>query len=210
MRRLAAPRKVGRWGDAGFTLLEVLAALVVSGILLAMLTQGLQVGLRGWSVAQGIDAGTTTLEATDLALRGLLDRASLADPLTYDRAFTGTPTGMAFTTTMPQQFGTPVPLEADVSVVSDGHHLVLHWRPHHARWIEAPPPPATELLVDGVIGLQLAYFLPARDGRGGSWLTAWSSPNLPRLVRIHCVFAPGDRRRWPDIVAATRRERPPR
>jgi len=206
----AEPREVGRWGNAGFTLLEVLVALVVSGILLAMLTQGLQVGLRGWAVAQGIDAGTTTLEATDFALRGLLDRASLADPLTYDRAFTGTPTAMAFTTTMPGQLGTPVPLEADISVAGDGHHLVLHWRPHHGRWIEAPPPFATELLVDGVIGLQLAYFQPSRDGRGGRWLTAWSSPNLPRLVRIHFVFAPDDRRHWPDIVAAIRREQPPR
>jgi general secretion pathway protein J len=203
-------RKARRWGDAGFTLLEVLVALVVSGILLAMLAQGLRVGLRGWAAAQGIGAGTTTLEATDFALRGLLDRASLADPLTYDRAFTGTPTGMAFTTTMPEQTGTRVPIEADVSVMSDGYHLVLHWRPHHARWIEAPPPPATELLVDGVIGLQLAYFQPAREGRGGRWLTAWSSPDLPRLVRIHIVFAPDDRRHWPDIVAATMRERPPR
>jgi general secretion pathway protein J len=210
MRGQAEPREVRRWDNAGFTLLDVLVALVVSGILLAVLTQGLRVGLRGWAVAQGIDAGTTTLEAIDFALRGLLDRASLADPLTYDRAFAGTPTGMTFTTTMPERMGTPVPLEADVGVASDGHHLVLHWRPHHARWIEVPPPPATELLVDGVIGLQLSYFEPARDGRGGRWLTAWSSPNLPRLVRMHFVFAPDDRRHWPDIVAATRRERPPR
>lgn len=210
MYGLAKSREVGRWGDAGFTLLEVLVALVVSGILLAMLAQGLRVGLRGWATAHGIGAGTATLEATDFALRGLLDRASLADPLTYDRAFTGTPTGMAFTTTMPEQAGTPVPLEADISVTSDGHHLVLHWRPHHARWITAPPPPATEVLVDGVIGLQMTYFQPARDGGAGRWLTAWSSPDLPRLVRIHFVFAPDDRRRWPDIVAATMRERPPR
>jgi prepilin-type N-terminal cleavage/methylation domain-containing protein len=210
MRNRAEPGDARRTCDAGFTLLEVLVTLVVSGILLTMLAQGLEVGLRGWTVAQSIGAGITTLETTDLALRSLLDRASPADPLTYDRAFTGTSTGMAFTTTMPEQSGASVPHEADVSVASDGHRLVLRWRPHHARWIAPPPPLATEVLVDGVIGLQLAYFQPSRDGHGGRWLTAWSSPDLPRLVRIRLVFAAADQRHWPDIVAAIRRERPPR
>jgi prepilin-type N-terminal cleavage/methylation domain-containing protein len=207
MRGLAEPRKAGRCGDAGFTLLEILVTLVVSGAVLVMLTQGLRVGLRGWAVAQGIGAGTATMETTDLALRGLLDRASPGDRLTYDRAFTGTPTSMAFTTTMPDQLGGSVPLEADVSVVSDGRHLILRWRPHHARWIGAPSPQSTELLADGVIGLQMAYF---QAGSGGRWLTSWSSPDLPRLVRIHFVFARDNRQQWPDVVAETMRERAPR
>lgn len=207
MRGPTEPKMARRAGNSGFTLLEVLVALVVFGMLLAMLAQGLQVGLRGWAVAQGIGAGTPTLESVDLALRGLLGRALPADPLTYDRAFIGTPTAMAFTTTMPEQSGASVPLEADVTLRVEGPRLVLRWRPHHARWIAIPPPPATELLVDGVIGLQVAYFQPTRDGRGGRWLTSWSSnPDPPRLVRIRLVFAPNDRRHWPDIVAATLQE----
>jgi general secretion pathway protein J len=210
MRRRAERGKEKRARDAGFTLLEVLGTLVVFGILLEVLAQGLHVGLRGWTVAQEIGAGTATLETTDLALRELLERASPADPLTYDRAFIGTPSSMTFTTTLPKRPGETVPLEADVSVVSDGQRLVLNWRPHHARWIEPPPLPAAEFLVNGVIGLQLAYFQPARDGRGGRWLTAWKSPDPPRLVRIHFAFTPGDRRHWPDIIAAVMRDRPPR
>src|ERR1700758_431534 len=102
MCRHAEPGRARRASKAGFTLLEVLVTLVVFGILLAMLEQGLHVALRGWTVAQGIGAGTTTLETTDLALRGLLERASPADPLTYDRAFIGTPSSMTFTTTLPK------------------------------------------------------------------------------------------------------------
>jgi prepilin-type N-terminal cleavage/methylation domain-containing protein len=84
MRRRAERGKEKRARDAGFTLLEVLVTLVVFGILLEVLAQGLHVGLRGWTVAQEIGAGTATLETTDLALRELLERASPADPLTYD------------------------------------------------------------------------------------------------------------------------------
>jgi general secretion pathway protein J len=211
MRGRAGPSNARRAGNAGFTLLEALVTLVVFSLLAVALAQGLQVGLRGWAAAQGIGAGTTTLEAADLALRELLGRASPADPLTYDRAFTGSPTAMAFTTTMPEGLGASVPLEADVSVVvGDSHRLVVRWRPHHARWIAAPPPPATELLVDGVMDVQLAFFQVLRGARGGRWLTSWSSPDLPRLVRIRLVFAADDRRHWPDIVAATMRERGPR
>lgn len=210
IRSRAAPGNARRLRDAGFTLLEILVTLVVFGILVATLAQGLQVGLRGWTAAQRVGTGTPTLEAVDLALRELLGRASPADLLTYDRAFTGTPTAMAFTTTMPERLDASVPLEADVSLlVSDKHDLVLRWRPHHARWTASPPPPATELLVDGVISLRLAFYQPVRDGHGGRWLTSWSSPELPRLVRIHFVFAPGDPRHWPDIVAGTLRERAP-
>jgi general secretion pathway protein J len=195
--------------NAGFTLLEVLVALVVVGLLLATLAQGLRVGMYAWAFGQRI-SGTETLEAADLALRELLSRASPGDLLTYDRAFTGTPTSMAFTTTMPDELGVPVPLEADVSIlVNDRHHLLLRWVPHHARWLVNPPQPATELLLEDVVRLELAFYQPVPDGRGGRWLSSWSSPDLPRLVRVHLAFAPGDRRHWPDIVAATMRERGP-
>jgi general secretion pathway protein J len=161
IRRQTEPGRARRAGSAGFTLLEVLVALVVFGVLLAMLAQGLRVGLRGWTAAQGIGAGTTTLEGTDLALRGLLGRATPADPLTYDRAFTGTPTAMAFTTTMPEGLGGSAALEADVSLlVSDGHRLVLRWRPHHAG---SPH---------------------LRHRRRQSWSTAWSAYSSPISGRL--------------------------
>jgi general secretion pathway protein J len=207
MRGRAGPGDASRAHDAGFTMLEVLVTLAVLGVLLATLVQGLRVGLQARTVGQRIGSDTATLEPLDRVLRELLSRASPADPLTYDRAFTGTSTGMAFTTTIPEGFGTPVPLEADVTIlVIEGHRLVLRWRPHHSRWTVAPAPPATELLLDGVAGLRLGFFQPVRDGHGGRWLTSWSSPELPRLVRIRVKFAAGDRRNWPDIVAATPRE----
>jgi general secretion pathway protein J len=204
------PRDTRRRNAGGFTLLEVLVALVVLGLLLATLAQGMRVGLGAMTVGQRVGASADGLETTERTLRQLLGRTTPPDPATQDRAFTGLEHGTAFTTTLPQGLGTPEPLEADVSLlVVDGHHLVLRWRPHHRNWIVPPPPPATVALQDGVERLELAYFQPGGDGRGGRWLSSWRGPDLPRLVRIRVVFAAGDRRHWPEIVVATMRERPP-
>ena len=211
-----------RSGESGFTLLELLVALVVLGILLATLAQGMRVGLHAWALGQRIGGRADALEATDRALRELVGRAATTDPVTRDRAFTGVPAGMAFTTTMPDVLapGAPaavaplasarVPLEADVSVLLvEGHRLILRWRPHHARWLIQPPPPVTETLLDGVAAVQFAYFQQAADGHGGQWLASWSGIDLPRLVRLRVAFFPGDARHWPDLVLTTMRERPP-
>lgn len=194
----------------GFTLLEVLVALVVLGLLLATLAQGMNVGLRAFSTGQRVATAADALEATDLAVRQIIARATPADPLTRDRAFTGAPHGMAFTTTLPQGLGTAVPEEADVSLqLVGGTRLALRWLPHHRYWIKGAPAPQTVPLLDGVERLDLAYFQPAANGRGGRWLADWTSLDLPPLVRIRVVFPEGDPRHWPDIVVATMRQAPP-
>ncbi len=205
--RCAAGR---RRATSGFTLLEVLVALVVLGVLMATLAQGMRIGLRAATVAPRIGAGVRALEATDRLVRELLGRAAPRDPFTGDRAFTGTPGGIEFTTTMPDGLGAPIPVEADVSLsVTDAHRLVLRWRPHHRVWIAPAPTPVTETLLEGVGSLQLAFFEANADGHGGRWLNSWPPGELPRLVSMRVVFPSGDRRHWPAIVAGTMRKRPP-
>ena len=66
--------------------------------------------------------------------------------------------------------------------------------------------PQENELLQGVDHLDLSYLRPASSG--GGWLDKWTGPTLPELVRIHIVFRKGDRRHWPDIVAAPMREQP--
>jgi general secretion pathway protein J len=198
---------------SGFTLLEILVALVVLGLLLATLAQGMDLGLRAVTLGRRVGGGSSGLEATDLALRQLLARTSPADRLTQDRAFVGTPHGMAFTTTLPAEMGTALgtaePVEADVSLqVVGGNRLVLRWLPHHRFWMSGAPPPSAVTLLSGIDGLDLDYFQPTANGHGGRWLAAWNFAGPPPLVRIRVRFPDGDARHWPDMVAATMRTAP--
>jgi general secretion pathway protein J len=188
----------------GFTLLELLVTLVVLGLLMLTLTEGLRVGLRAWALEARMGERATGLETTDRALRQLIGQAWPGELRSQDDAFTGAPHTLSFTTTLPEGLGAPFTHQAEVTLmVTAAHRLELLWRPHYRRWIVQPPQPSVVVLLDGVGQLDLGFWQPASPPQQGRWLTAWTAPTLPPLVRVRIVFPPGDARHWPDIVVGT-------
>jgi general secretion pathway protein J len=188
----------------GFTLLELLVTLVVLGLLMVALTEGLRVGLRAWAFESRIGGRATGLETTDRTLRQLIGQAALGELHSQDDAFTGAPHTLSFATTLAQGLGAAFTHQAEVTLlVTAEHRLVLLWRPHYRRWIVQPPPRSAVVLLDGVEQLDLGFWQPAPPPQQGRWLTAWTAPTLPPLVRLRITFLPGDPRRWPDLVIAT-------
>ena len=193
----------------GFTLLEVLVTLVVLGLLMVTLSEGLRAGLKAWALGGRMGLQSSGLEATDHALRQLIERASPENARSHDGGLSGNAHSLSFTTTLPEGYGAPATHEADVTLLlGEGHRLELLWRPHYSRWIVTPPPPAAITLVEGVQQLDLGYWQPGTGPQQGHWLTNWSTLPLPPLVRLRIIFPPGDERRWPDIVVAPMQERP--
>lgn len=187
----------------GFTLLEVLVTLLVLGLLMVTLSQGVRVGLKAWTLEGRMEGQTSELEATDRTLRQLIERAVPTDPQATD-GFTGGAHVVSFVTTLPGGYGAPSTHEADVTLaVADGHRLELQWRPHYSRWIVPPPQPSALPLMDGVQQIDIAYWQPASAARQGRWLASWPMGSPPSLVRIHIAFAADHMGLpWPDIVVA--------
>jgi general secretion pathway protein J len=189
---------------AGFTLLEILVALVVLGFLMVGLTQGVRLGLMAWGMQERLIAQRGDLDAVDRALRQFIaqmDPGTRADPVQA----TGTETQFAFTSALPL---TADGGSADMLLMADpAHHLVLRWLPHlHARRIGPPPPPHVEVLLDRIERVRFAYWRPSTAG--GGWTGTWGAKSLPALVRVRIEFVQGDPRHWPDIVAAPLRTAP--
>ena len=188
----------------GFTLLEILVALVVLGFLVIGLTEGVHFGLRAWELQARMIGRRQDLDAVDRTLRRLvetMDPGTSADPLTLQ----GNPTSLAFTAELPMT--SPLPIRrADVGLgVDAAHRLVLRWTPHlHAIRFGAAPAAQTSELLRGVDRLEVAYWGPAA---GGGWQNRWNQAGLPGLIRIRLIFIKGDPRHWPDIVAAPMRDR---
>jgi prepilin-type N-terminal cleavage/methylation domain-containing protein len=61
--------------DAGFTLLEMLVALVVFGLLMAGIAQAMRYGMTAWSAETRQAAAPETMSAVDGALRRLIEHA---------------------------------------------------------------------------------------------------------------------------------------
>ncbi len=182
----------------GFTLLEVLVALALLGLLLLGLAQGTSFGLRAFDQQRRMIDRRADLDAVYRTLRNLIEHArpgSDWEPL----LFFGTAHSAVFTSVVPLPTVGAANSRADVELAVDGaHRLLLIWTPHlHATRIGPAPAAVTTSVLQGVARLDLNYW-PAK---GGGWTSVWHDPMPPRLVRIRIVFAEGDRG-WPDLVAA--------
>ncbi|TLU71654.1 PulJ/GspJ family protein [Lichenicoccus roseus] len=193
-------------GEAGFTLLEIIVALVVLGVLFATLSQGVRFGFASWGRQDQALRTGEGLSAVDRTLRRLveqMDPGSERDGATL----AGRAHAMAFMAPLPSGAGTgAVAPAADMRLrVQDGR-LLLSWLPHrHAVRVGPVPAPQTTMLMDGIAGIDLGYWSDASR----QWSTTWTGNTLPDLVRIRLLFGEHDPRHWPDIVEAPARAQVP-
>lgn len=185
--------------QSGFTLLEVLVALVVFGFLLLGLGRGVEFGLQAWTRQDRGIAARSELDAVDRTLRTLVTRLDPARPVT------GTAHGVAFTSDLPQTAALATH-EADMAIGVDGaRRMTLRWTPHlHARRLTPAPAAQDAELLRGLLRLDIAYWAP------GGWTDSWSAQDPPALIRFRVLFPPNDPRHWADIVTGPLRSRPDR
>jgi general secretion pathway protein J len=189
----------------GFTLLEILVALVVLGFLVVGLTRGVRTGLALWSAQSHRIGEAADLDAAERTLRNLLSGipTSLSgDTGSGTATFDGSASRLVFVGNLPTGLGTTQ--LANIVIALEGRRLMLSWTPHRHEVSSAPPPKPVEAeLVGGVKRLELAYWGAASPDQPAAWQQQWRGPQLPGLIRVRVVFAAGDRRHWPDLIAAS-------
>jgi general secretion pathway protein J len=190
----------------GFTLLEIVVALVVLGFLMVGLSQGVQFGLRAWDTESRMVNQRADMDGAERVLREVV---SGADPGEFNdpSAFHGGARAMSFQSRLPLLAPGLPTRDVDVALGVDGQHrLVLRSTPHPHAELLGPPPPALEnVLLEGIDHIELSYLRWPQQG--GGWVTSWALPTLPVMLRIKLVFPEGDHRHWPDIVSSLMRSR---
>lgn len=203
---MTAPRSPHR--EAGFTLLEIIVALLVLGFLVIGLTQGVRAGLQMWDAQRHRLADSSGLDAAARVLRNLLTGIPQVAPEGFakgeqgDEGVRGTAARFTFVGELPTGLGTV--RRADIRLELNRHRLVLLWAPHLHEILAEPPRPTETELLSGVEDLQLAYWGPPAPGQPAQWLAGWRGPGIPPLIRIRLAFKKGDKRDWPDLIAAPR------
>jgi general secretion pathway protein J len=195
--------------QTGFTLLEVLVVLVVLGLLVVGLTQGVRAGLTMWDAQTRRVGETSELDAAARILRILLTEipANPSGGVNPGAAgttteFEGRPDSLAFAGDLPNGLGST--RRAEIKIELRRETLVLSWTPRRHELSSAPPPKPVETeLMRGVERFDLAYWGSPAPGQPPGWQAQWDGPGLPELVRVRLGFAKGDRRRWPDLIAAS-------
>jgi general secretion pathway protein J len=178
---------------AGFTLLEMIVALVVLGLVVLGAAQGVRFGIAAWTGQSRHIGQTAELDGIDRVLRNLFHGIA---PVAGQEIAGGTDS-FSFVGHLPDVVPGQLRLADMILTVTKDRRFVLRWRPHrHADNLTSLPFTETELLSD-VETVQFSYQI----GQGGGWLTAVSG-NVPSLIRVHIEGRKGDRRHWPDILAA--------
>jgi len=185
--------------DRGFTLMEVLVALVVLGILMAGLGQGVRLGLAAWTRQAALVDRTADLDAVDRTLRGLLTSAT-SGAIHGRKDFVGVVDSVTFDGILPLAVATGS-RRAKITLKLDGaHRLMLHWDSALIDPNTNAPASGDALVVDHLDRIAFAYWQTGGEAPG--WRDRWTQVAVPTLIRLRLIFAKGDRRHWPDIIVA--------
>jgi len=204
---LARPGACSCIRQSGFTLLEMLVVVVVLGLLMVGLTEGVRAGIALWGAQQRRIGETAELDAGARVLRNLLTGISASSAAATggtgaNNGFNGDSDHLSFVGDLPTGLGTT--RRADISIALRQSALVLTWTPHlHEIELGPAPSPSETELVGNVARLEIAYWGSISPDQPAAWQARWDGPAPPELIRIRLIFAKGDKRRWPDLIAAS-------
>lgn len=195
-------------GKAGFTLLELLVAMTLLGLLSVALFSGLRFGTQVWARSEAATAATDKVYAFQALLSREIARAyplfvTGNDVTDAHVEFNGTSQAMRFLGPDPQ--GSGAMLKIELSAVRDGNAWAFEILKHPELSLAQNDTIMAELR--GLRSAEFSYFGAQDEKSAPAWHTNWQHmKRLPALIRIRAKFVPGTGTAWPDLVVAPRIE----
>ncbi len=204
---------------AGFTLVELLLAVTLLGLLLAMAYGGLRAASRASTSGQAVLEESSRLRITHQFLRKQLN---LMLPLTFASVdgsdgqpvrFEGTADRVVFVGPMPGYLARGGPRVQQLALVEGDEGLELHFT--HAPFDDFEPEYLYDsepvVLFTGLRGGEFSFLQadptvePDEEALSATWVGAWGEPTvMPEAVRIDLAFEDDARVHWPPLVASSR------
>lgn len=197
--------------DRGFTLMELLVAMTLLGILMATLLGGLRLGSRVWDVSERAVQQVDEVEIVRNFLRERFERilplSSTISGEPTETLFMGDQRRLRFVSFMPESFNNqPFLLELSLQQRGGGgvqKDLVLTWRRLEGDQPELGQAAAGErVLIEDVAEIAFGYFGGDRR-QAKAWFEQWSNSEfLPSLIKFELGFLESDQRRWPPLMVS--------
>ena len=204
--RSTLPRACRR-GAAGFTLLEIMVAMVVLSLIVTTAFGALRLGERSWEAGLARSTENETMRAVSGVLQRQFEQF-LPQVWTIDKektlAFIGDSDQVRFIGPAPLHHGATGLFEytLEVETDNDGTRLVLYYQLHDPDIDDFRPQLDDRqrvLLVDDLNDAELSYFgSPVKDDPP-QWYVQWAddAEAFPQLVRVRIEAGSGP---WPELV----------
>jgi general secretion pathway protein J len=195
---------------AGFTLLEVLAALMLLGFLLVGVYSGIHTATRTVHAGQARIEQFDQIRAAQRFVRSELAQV-LAQPIAHDDKglplfFSGSAHEMRFVAPLPGYLGRLGPQLQQLRLVPDDHgtlRLEASFAILPPDGSEPKPLGDAQVLLEGIASGGFHYRGRERNGQAGDWQDAWDDGRrLPALVSVQLKLDGG--RDWPLLQAPLR------
>lgn len=211
---MATPHK--RRASAGFTLIEVLIATTLLGVMMLLLFGSLRIGVASWDSGEDRMARASRLFLVQNFLRNHIGSAL---PLVEMDESEGGATSLRggedwieYVATMPPQIRSGGLYRFRLYVAGDGHQqdLKVAMRPYvsNPNSSGAAEPIEDVVLLEKLDRIKFSYLpenLRIGQQNNSVWLAEWQQPRLPMLIRVQ--IEPENEDPWPDLVIALRTRR---
>jgi general secretion pathway protein J len=197
---------------AGFTLVELLIALTLVGLLATLVFGGVRLAARAWGrtddrAAEAADRWAVANVLRD-AITGAYPAFASPDPRDRTLAFDGEANSLLLLAPLPQAIAAGVTAEMRFYLAGEGatKTLVLGWRLDLPSAQTGGALPENRIaLLDRVRRIDFAYFGADGPNDAPVWHERWSERTaLPQLVRIAVERSDPALPAWPTLVAAPR------
>lgn len=198
--------------QTGFTLLELLIAMTLLGMILVLLFGGLRLGVRSWDASQKQVDSLNSVRSLENFLRR---EFSLTYPYFWknipDRrvAFLGERNKVSFVAQLPPRIGGGglYLISVELAQRSKVQRIVWKYLPMNAQMQDFSALAQTSEIVlaaselNNVEEIWLTYFGQENDGAIPRWLDRWeNSTRLPLLIRVQTRLS--NNAQWPDFIVA--------
>jgi general secretion pathway protein J len=186
--------------DAGYTLFELMATLLILGSVFMLLIGGISMTRRVWERADDSSNRIDGVVTAENLLRRRLEHAfpqTKFDAVKPYADFKGTVDGIDFLSSPGDDEALPG-LHRYQLIVSPQGDLVLM----SASDLANPNVlKRQQVLLHKVESASMEYYGPSDSGGEAGWQDHWSArDSLPQLIRIRVQFQPGDPRIWPELI----------
>ncbi len=195
----------------GFTLVELLVALVLLGFISVLMLGGLRFGARAWEAGEARTQRVVDVQVAQRFLRRQISAARLPVARQDGRAaatgFEGDVGQLRLIAPLPAHLALGGLYRVSLFVdEQDGRdRLMLAWQLYQSEEDDdvRPAEGQESVLVDDVLEVEFGYLrVDAEDGNA-EWVDRWEGEaGLPALVRVEVTFDDDDGRTWPPLIVA--------
>jgi general secretion pathway protein J len=210
--------------ERGFTLIELIVALTLVGLISVALLGGLRFGTRAWEAGDAHAERIGEIEAVHGLLHRLLTQAYLPNRRLagggeeVEQAavegegatdFSGTTEQLQFIAPLPSHVGTGglYNFRLGPGATKAGEGLVLSWqlyRPEETATFDGEEQD-TRLLLEDIESFEVGYFGLLDTEDEPRWAERWDEESrLPLLVVLRVTYPDEDPRYWPELLVAPR------